>query len=51
MLGHSVYSENWKTEAGINFRSFNLKNINAGIYFTKVSSLKAQKVFKTIITK
>lgn len=51
MLGHSVFIENWKTVVGANFNRLNVKDLEAGIYFTKVSSYKGQRIFKVMITK
>ena len=51
MLGHSVFIENWKTVVGANFNRLNVKDLEAGIYFTKVSSFKRQRIFKVMITK
>ena len=51
ILGHRVFSENWKTNAGFNFRQLNVKDLNAGIYFTKISSSKGHSIIKMTVTK
>ena len=51
LTGQNIFLEKWKTTAGLNSKSINVKNINAGIYFIKISSSQVQSVVKMIVRK
>ena len=51
LTGQNIFLEKWKTTAGLNSKSINVKNINAGIYFIKISSSQVQSVVKMIVSK
>jgi minor extracellular serine protease Vpr len=50
IAGACVYSEKWKTDADINFKQIDIKNLSAGVYITKVTSQQGYSIFKTNIT-
>ncbi len=49
-LGKKVLSEQWNVNSGYNFKQFDLKNFNTGVYFINVSSEKNFSLMKMVIS-
>ncbi len=49
-LGKIILSEQWNVNSGYNFKQFDLKNFNTGVYFINVSSEKNFSLMKMVIS-